>query len=66
VDRGYPALEPRNVQPAMDEVDLLPTEGAQLGTLAARAGRPAGSNPNWGSAGLERAQLELSVITEKD
>jgi hypothetical protein len=31
VDRGYPALEPRNVQPAMDDVDLLPTEGAQLG-----------------------------------
>jgi hypothetical protein len=27
VDRGYAALEPRDVQPRVGEVDLLPAEG---------------------------------------
>src|SRR5262245_57288552 len=31
MDRGYAAFEPRDVQPGMGEIDLLPTEGAQLG-----------------------------------
>src|SRR5262249_46943159 len=30
MDQGYPALEPRDVQPSMDDIGLLPAEGAQL------------------------------------
>src|SRR5262249_26896613 len=35
VDRGYAALEPRDVQPGMGEVDLLPPQGAQFRRLQA-------------------------------
>src|SRR5262245_50347657 len=31
MDRGYAALEPRDVQPGMGEVDLFPAQRAQLG-----------------------------------
>jgi len=31
VDRGYPALQPLDVQPAVGQIDLLPSQRAQFG-----------------------------------
>ena len=37
VHRGYAALEPRDVQPGMGEINLLPAQGAHLGCAQAMA-----------------------------
>src|SRR5262245_56225813 len=39
MNRGYATVEPRDVQPSMRGIDLLQTEGAQLGRLQSRPER---------------------------
>jgi hypothetical protein len=41
-NRGHAVLDARDVQPSMGKINLLPSQGAQLGCPTAHVGRPAG------------------------